>query len=55
MTETGQQENSEVLINQAIQNVKQAGFGEVVIKIADSHVVNISYNAQHGLKKQVKQ
>jgi len=40
------------LIKEALKNVKDAGFGEVVIKVADHKVVNIKYEAQRGLSKQ---
>ena len=40
------------LIQEALKNVKEAGFGEVVIKVTDHKVVNIKYEAQRGLSKQ---
>jgi len=42
----------EKLIQEALKNVKDAGFGEVIIKVQDHKIVNIKYEAQRGLTKQ---
>jgi len=39
-----------LLIEKYLNIVKEAGFGEVVIRVTDGHVVNISHSAQKGLK-----
>jgi len=47
---TPRQEQELLLIEKYLDIVKEAGFGEVTLKVQNGHVVHISHTAQKGLK-----